>query len=145
MTRSERIKPIKNLADDRERDAGRAVSSAHAALEAAEKQLRDLMTYRAEYASQQQAAGAQDVARVQNFQAFLGRLEEAIRKQQQVVDQARTTVDAMRASWSERRIESASLGKVVDRLQRQERLAADRSDQVATDERALRARPVTPD
>ncbi len=145
MTRSERIKPIKTLADDRERDAGRALSRAQAALEAAEKQLSELASYRAEYAARQQDAGAVDIARVQNFQAFLGRLEDAIRQQQQVVDQARAAADASSAAWRERKIESSSLGKVVSRLQTQERVAIDRREQAATDERASMSRPVRPD
>ena len=86
-----------------------------------------------------------DVARVQNFQAFLGRLEDAIRQQQQVVDQARAAADALGATWRERKIESASLGKVVSRLQTQERIVTDRREQAATDERAAMSRPMRPD
>ena len=145
MTRSKRMQPIKTLADDRERDAGRALSRAQAALEAAEKQLAELVSYRAEYAARQQDGGAVDVARVQNFQAFLGRLEDAIRQQQQVVDQARAAADALGATWRERKIESASLGKVVSRLQTQERVITDRREQAATDERASMSRPMRPD
>ena len=145
MTRSKRMEPIKNLADDREREAGRALSRAQAALEAAEKQLADLVSYRAEYAARQQGGAALDVARVQNFQAFLGRLEDAIRQQQRVVDQARVAAEASGSAWRERKIESASLGKVVTRLQVQERVVSDRRDQAATDERAAMCLPVRPD
>lgn len=139
------MKPIQNLADDREREAGRVVSHAQAALIAAEKQLAELVSYRAEYAARQQTAESQDVARIQNFQAFLGRLEDAIRQQQRVVDQARVAAEASTSVWRERKIESASLGKVVGRLQSQERVAADRRDQNATDERAAMQRPARHD
>jgi flagellar FliJ protein len=145
MTRSERIQPIKSLADEREREAGRTLSRAQAALEAAEKQLAELSSYRAEYAARQPDGGALDVARLQNLQAFLGRLEDAIRQQQQIVDHARVAADASGSAWRERKIESASLGKAVNRLQAQERAATDRREQAATDERASRARPTMPD
>lgn len=145
MTRSERMKPIQNLADDREREAGIALSRAQDALAAAEKQLSELVSYRAEYASRQHDAGVLDVARVQNFQAFLGRLEDAIRQQQQVVDRARAAAQAVADTWRERKIESASLGKVVSRLRVQEQAVTDRREQAATDERAALRPPVRPD
>ncbi len=142
MTRSERISPIKGLADDREREAGRTVSRDQATLAAAQKQLQELESYRAEYAARQQGAAAQNVALLQNFQAFLGRLEEAIRQQQRVVDQAQVVADSSTAVWHERKIEAASLGKVVDRLQLQERAVTERREQAETDERASRAIPI---
>lgn len=144
MTRSERMTPIKNLADDREREAGRAVSRTQAALEAAEKQLAELVNYRAEYAARQHD-GALEAARMQNFHAFLARLEDAVRQQQRVVEQARAAAEASTSVWRERKIESASLGKVVTRLEVQERLAGERREQTATDERAAMAVPVRPD
>ena len=76
---------------------------------------------------------------------FLGRLEDAIRQQQRVVDQARVAAEASGSAWRERKIESASLGKVVTRLQVQERIVTDRRDQAATDERAAMCLPVRPD
>jgi flagellar FliJ protein len=145
MTRSERIRPIKQLADDRERDAGRVVSRAQAALGAAEKQLADLIGYRADYVVRQHESGAVDAARLQNFQAFLGRLEEAIRQQQAVVEDARRAADACAAEWRDRRIESAQLGKAVVRLRAEELRLGEKRDQNATDERAAQSARPKPD
>ncbi len=145
MTRSERIRPIKQLADDRERDAGRGVSRAQAALAAAEKQLADLVGYRADYVVRQHESGAVDAARLHNFQAFLGRLEEAIRQQQAIVEEARRAADACAAEWQDRRIESAQLGKAVVRLRAEELRLGEKREQHATDERAAQAARTKPD
>lgn len=139
MKRSERIQPIKSLADDRERDAGRRVASAQSALEAAEKQLADLIGYRADYVVRQHESGSVDVPRLQNFQAFLGRLEEAIARQRAAIEQLRHVADAAAAEWRDRRVESAQLGKAVVRLRTEELKHDEKREQIATDERALLA------
>lgn len=139
MTRSERMQPIKALADTRERDAGADVAAARRVLEDREKQLEQLRGYRAEYASRAAHQGAADAVRLQNYHAFLARLADAIRQQEDLVAAARLELERKTASWQERRIEAASLGKVVERIAGAEQKAADRREQRETDERALRA------
>jgi flagellar FliJ protein len=141
MTRSERMQPIKALADTRERDAGAGVAAARRELEDREQQLEQLRGYRAEYASRAAREGAADAVRLQNYHAFLGRLGDAIRQQEELVAAARQDLEHRTASWQERRIEAASLGKAVERIAESEQKAADRREQRDTDERALRARP----
>lgn len=140
MTRSERMQPIKALADTRERDAGADVAAARRVLEDREKQLEQLRGYRAEYASRAAHQGAADAVRLQNYHTFLARLADAIRQQEDLVAAARLELERKTASWQERRIEAASLGKVVERIAGAEQKAADRREQRETDERALRAR-----
>jgi flagellar protein FliJ len=140
MNRSERMQPIKALADTRERDAGAGVAAARRVLEDREKQLEQLRGYRAEYASRAAHEGAADAVRLQNYHAFLARLTEAIGQQEGLVAAAREELERMTSTWQERRIEAASLGKVVERIADSEQKAADRRDQRETDERALRAR-----
>jgi flagellar FliJ protein len=141
MTRSERMQPIKALADTRERDAGAGVAAARRVLEDREKQLEQLRGYRAEYAGRAAREGAADAVRLQNYHAFLGRLGDAIRQQEELVAAARQDLEHRTASWQERRIEAASLGKAVERIAETEQKLADRREQRDTDERALRARP----
>ena len=141
MTRSERMQPIKSLADTRERDAGTVVAGARRVLEEREKQLEQLRAYRAEYAARAAQQGAADAVRLQNYHAFLGRLADAVRQQQELVEAARQDLERKTADWQQRRVEAASLGKVVERIASAERRVADRRDQRDTDERALRGRP----
>ena len=141
MTRSERMQPIKALADTRERDAGAGVAAARRVLEDRERQLEQLRGYRAEYASRAAEHGAADAVRLQNYHAFLARLGDAIRQQEEQVAAARQDLERRTAAWHERRIEAASLGKVVERIAESEQKAADRREQRDADERALRPRP----
>jgi flagellar FliJ protein len=140
MTRSERMQPIKALADTRERDAGAVVAAARRVVEDREKQLEQLRQYREEYAGRAAREGAADAVRLQNYHAFIARLADAIRQQEQLVAAAKQDLDRKLAEWQERRVEAASLGKAVERIADVEQKAADRREQLDSDERALRAR-----
>ena len=139
MNRSDRMKPIKRYADTREQDAGARLAKARTLVEERERQLGELRRYREEYAAQQsQGVGTVDVVRLQNYHAFLGRLGDAIRQQQALLDEARLEVDRCATHWRESRAEAAAVGKVVDTLRSHEQRERDRREQQDHDERALR-------
>lgn len=138
MTRSDRMQPLKDLADSRERDAGVHVSAARRLLEERERQLEQLKAYRADYAGRAASQGAADAVRLQNYHAFLGRLADAVRQQEELVAAARLDLERVSATWQERRIEAASLGKVVERIATAERRTSERREQRETDEQAAR-------
>jgi flagellar protein FliJ len=138
MTRSKRIQPIKTLADDKERDAGHLLASAQRILDEQERQRAQLVAYRDDYQSRLARPGQLDAVRLQNYQAFLSRLEDALRQQEGLVTAARAEVERCRDAWRERRIEAASLSKAVDRMQLEERHARDRREQAEQDEHAAR-------
>jgi flagellar FliJ protein len=134
------MQPIKALADTRERDAGAIVAAARRTVEDRERQLEQLRGYRTEYAKRAATEGAADAVRLQNYHAFLARLGDAIRQQEEMVVAARRELEQKLVQWQERRVEAASLGKVVQRIATVEQKAADRREQIETDERALRSR-----
>jgi flagellar FliJ protein len=137
MTRSKRMQPIKDLADDRERDAGGVLGLARAKLAEHERQLTQLQAYHAEYAQRRASGAPADGIRLQNYHAFLSRLGQAIEQQAQLVASARAELEVAEAAWRERRIEASSIGKAVERIASGERREADRRDQRESDERAL--------
>lgn len=141
MTRSDRMQPIKDLADRSERDAGAVVAAARRVVEEREAQLAQLRAYREDYARRAAHEGAADAVRLQNYHAFLARLGDAVRQQEEFVALARQDLERKTALWQEKRVEAASLAKVVDRLASAEQRAAERQDQRETDERASRGRP----
>jgi flagellar FliJ protein len=79
----------------------------------------------------------QDV-RLQNYHAFLARLGDAVRQQQELVDEARADLERCATAWRTTRAEAAAMGKVVDKLQSTERHERDRREQQDHDERSLR-------
>lgn len=137
MTRSKRMQPIKNLADDRARDAGHALAIARRGLAEHERQLAELKAYHAEYAQRVANGAAADGIRLQNYHAFLGRLKNAIEQQAKVVATAAAELALAEDAWRERHSEAGSIGKAVDRIKTGERRDADRREQRESDERAL--------
>jgi len=137
MTRSKRLEPIQQLAGDREREAATQVELARRALDDHERQLVQLKQYRAEYADRVSTAAAPDVARLQNFHAFLGRLSDAIAQQERTVTDALAALERATDTWRERRIEAASIGRAAAKIATGERRIEDRRAQRESDERAL--------
>jgi len=137
MTRSKRMEPVKSLADEREREAGAEVALARRALEDAERQLKQLRDYRADYLQRISHGAAADGVRLQNYHAFLGRLASAIEQQDGQVATLLANLERATDTWRERRIEAASIGRAVDKIAVGERRAADQRAQREADERAM--------
>jgi flagellar protein FliJ len=138
MKRSDRLQPIQELAGTRERDAGALLADARRLLDERERQLNELKQYRADYAARSAPAGSSvDPVRLQNYHSFLGRLQDAIRQQEQLVLAARADCERKTAAWQERRIEAASLTRAVDNMQTAERRVDERREQRELDELAL--------
>jgi len=136
MTRSKRMAPVKDLADEREREAGAAVAVARRALEDGERKLKQLKDYRAEYLSKI-SQGAPDGVRLANYHAFLGRLASAIETQDGEVTGLLATLERATDAWRERRIEAASIERAVEKLASGERRAADKRAEREADERSI--------
>ncbi len=135
MSRSERIQPIKDIADTRERNAGAVVAQAERALRDREQQLAQLKRYLDEYVRKNTPGiGSVDPVRLNNYRAFLARLTEAVRAQEQLVEQASQEYDRKREDWRVQHVEAAALGRAVERMQLFERTEQDRREQKESDE-----------
>ena len=141
MTRSDRMQPIKKLADTRERDAGSVVAEAQKKLQECERKLAQLQQYREEYvASNGDLLHTLDTLRMQNYRAFLQRLADAIRQQEQAARAAREDYERKREAWRERRVEAKSLGRAIENLQTEERKEEAHREQIRMDEQAAAQR-----
>src|SRR5690348_13728471 len=96
MTRAKRLEPVQNLVDDKERRLAQSLAAYERKLSEAERKCQELERYRHEYERQfkDTAARGIGVAGLRDYQAFLARLNEAIRQQQSVVVRARAERDA---------------------------------------------------
>lgn len=140
MTRAKRMKPVQELFDDSERRLALALAAVERKVAEAEAKLTELERYRGDYESQfkQRAGRGISATDLRDYQAFLARLVEAIRQQQQVVSRAQSERDAERKKWQEAAKRAKALGHVVDKWQTEERRASDRREQRDSDERAQR-------
>ncbi|HEY8538095.1 MAG TPA: flagellar export protein FliJ [Steroidobacteraceae bacterium] len=140
--RSERLAPVQHVVDNAERRLAQSVASIERRLAEADGKLIELMRYRSEYEQQfaARASGGIGVAELRDYQAFLARLNEAIRQQQAVVYRIRAERDAERARWQAAAQRAEAVGNLVERWQVEERRVADRREQREIDERAQRIR-----
>ena len=139
MMKSKRFEPIQEMASSSANELSGAMAEAARRVAELERQLAQLQTYRDEYVrNSQQSGGSMDAVKLQNYRSFLDRLGEAMRQQGKNLDAARAEFETRRSKWSDKRIEAESLGRVVERLRKEERSAADRREQGEGDDAAMR-------
>ena len=142
MKRTQRLAPVQEVFSSTEKDRARDLGTARQRVEAAQRKLAELRQYRDDYAAnfESQARSGRGVAALRDFQAFLARLDLAMRQQEQAVLQVREEEQAHRQRWQSAARRSRALDTVVDRWQLEERREEDRREQRQTDERAQRRR-----
>jgi flagellar FliJ protein len=143
MNRSKRMQPVQDLMEDAEKRLARSLADSEKRVLEAQTKLAELERYLGEYQRQltQRVAQGMGVLELRDYQAFMGRLNDAIRQQQAVVQRACADRDAERTRWQEAARRAKAIDHVVDQWQLQERKASDRREQIEIDERAQRARP----
>ena len=139
MVKSKRFEPIQEMASSSANELSGAMAEAARRVADLERQLAQLQTYRDEYVrNSQQSGGSMDAVKLQNYRSFLDRLGEAMRQHVKNLDAARAEFEKRRSTWSEKRVEAESLGRVVERFRKEERSAADRREQREGDDAAMR-------
>jgi len=139
MMKSKRFEPIREIASSSANELSGPMAEAARRVADLERQLAQLQTYRDEYVrNSAQSAGSMDAVKLQNYRSFLDRLGEAMRQHVKNLDAARAEFEKRRSTWSEKRVEAESLGRVVERFRNEERSAADRREQREGDDAAMR-------
>lgn len=140
MTRSQRMRPVREVADGRQRRAQQALAQAQDELAQQEARLRQLLEFRGEYdqrLSDESSAGL-GAGRLQDFRSFLVTLGQAIDEQSARVETSRRELDRRRDEWLALKQRTEAIDKVVTRLQDEEQRDEQRRDQRSLDELALR-------
>ena len=141
MTRSKRMQSVQHLAHNREQDAVRKLGESQQYLAAQQTKLQELRAYRDEYAKAFESSGGAglDALRIQEYRAFLGRLNQAIQQQESVISQCSARHEQTRQQWLVTRSHSQAIDKVLERYRQQERQQEERREQRELDERAGRS------
>jgi flagellar FliJ protein len=134
--------PVQQVLEKAEETSARALGDAQQRLAAAEQKLAELQNYHAEYqrAFLMRGQKGQGVTALRDFQAFLARLDEAVRQQEKLVAMARDQAAQQRRNWQGAARQVKAVESVVERWQDAERHADERREQKDTDERAQRPR-----
>ncbi len=140
MTKSDRVKPIIKVAEDREHAAARVLAAAQQIVHERKVRLQDLLRYRDEYRANMTARGRQGVSAqsLRGMLGFLGKLDLAVEQQEQSVRAAENDLDLKRRQWLEKHFRTEALDHVRDRYLTDERKTANRLEQKESDEQALR-------
>lgn len=147
MTRSERLAPVSQVAEKRERDAVKVMSDCQRAVDEHEKRLTELYDYRDEYSKRMQVAGRQgiDPSKLNDYSVFIRKLDDAIAFQKKEIEASKRTYEAKKSEWMALRTRSQALDKVVHKYKKEEQQIQDRREQKESDERAQYAGKNGPD
>jgi flagellar FliJ protein len=140
MTRTKRLQPVQDVVENAEKRLAQSLAAYERRVNEAETKLQELTRYRGEYEQQytQRAGVGMGVLELRDYQAFLARLNEAMRQQQAVVQRVRAERDAERTRWQDAARRVKAIDHVVTQWRTEERRSEDRRDQRETDERGQR-------
>jgi flagellar FliJ protein len=143
MSRAKRLAPVQGVIEADEQRLAQSLAGLQRRVSDAENKLLELERYRGEYQQglAQRAGLGIEVTQLRDYQAFLGRLTEAIRQQQAVVQRARAERDAEQLRWQQAARRVKAIDHVAEQWQAEERRAAEQREQRDSDERGQRVRP----
>lgn len=136
VKRSDRFKPIHNLAQQSEDVAAQTLGKIQRELTNHHLKLSELLKYYQDYTTRfnQQAEQGMSIVQVQSFQKFISQLEIAITEQKKSISRVTEARDSSRADWTIERQKSQVLEKVMTRYQKQEIETSNRQEQRRSDE-----------
>jgi len=140
MANTSALETLIELAQRESDDAAKRLGAALKAVEEAEHKHQMLLGYRDDYANrldQQQMAGITPFA-YQNFVAFVGKLDNAINGQAEVVKHAKYKSDQEKKAWQESERKRLSYRTLNERAVAEAQKVADKRDQKMMDDHAAR-------
>ncbi|MDX1517839.1 MAG: flagellar export protein FliJ [Woeseiaceae bacterium] len=143
--RSLRLKKILSVAEAEERSLGMRTGRAQRKMLEENRKLGELNAYRENYAAKARSANALSSAHFKDYQNFLSRLDQAVRSQQQVVNDCAKNLELHRRRWLVKRQRVESLERVRERYREQELAHEDRIEQRKLDDLPGAASPYDKD
>ncbi|WP_456415157.1 flagellar export protein FliJ [Thiolapillus sp.] len=138
MSRNKPLLTVAKIATDRERNAAREMSHSQTELDIHMARLNELNDYRQQYLQQFQAASKKGlgVVQLQEYQIFLGRLDEAIDQQQKLLEASRISHEERQQLWLSLRGKVKALDKVIHQRQQQQLADQRRREQNESDDQS---------
>lgn len=137
--RIERIRRVEKITDQRAALGQEVVTACQQRLDDQRARLTQLTEYLAEYAAGIGFApgGRSQVFALQNYRAFMGKIEQTIAHQQQVVTQLEVELAARQQEWAELRSQHRSVEKLRGRVEHHQQQGQERRAQQENDAHAL--------
>jgi flagellar FliJ protein len=139
MKRTDRLKPVVSHTQKKEQQALQAMAICKNQLEMELRKVEQLETYKIEYLNKQSQINiTYSSFELQEFKRFIVQLDQTISQQGDIVEMRKQALDHQRKVWQSTRINSKVIHKVVDNLNKAERLQEDKIEQKMMDELSQR-------
>ncbi|PWK49156.1 flagellar export protein FliJ [Pleionea mediterranea] len=127
---SQRIEPVKKVAEQREKKAADTLSRAQNVYGEAQSKLHELVQYRSDYMSEFQfrAQRGMSGSQLQHYKSFLLQLDKAIETQKQQIELLQGEVNKQRSQWQSRSQRTQAVSKYQQRVQKKEQLNKDKAE-----------------
>lgn len=134
--RSQRFKPIHQLAQRREDVAAQTLGKVQRELNEHQLKLAELIQYYEDYQTRftEQASNGMSISQVQSYQNFISQLKIAIVEQKKNISRVEEACDSKRAAWNTERQKSQVLEKVISRHEKKELQDENKQEQRRMDE-----------
>lgn len=138
MKREERIKSYRATIESNENDCKLRFRDAEGRLAEAAHRLAELQNYRSEYERGlgNRVAGGMTGPALLDYHAFIARLGEAIRQQQEIVTRCELEREQQRSRLRDAAVQVRTVAAVVERWRTEDRGSESRREQREIDERA---------
>jgi flagellar protein FliJ len=140
VQRSRQLKTARHVLERDERHKAETLAMSERQLRESEAKLAELQAYRSDYLRDfsRRAGSGINAASARSYQAFLTRLDAALREQTELVSRARAQRAEQLIKWRGAAQRSAALERVTKRYRSEEQGQAERREQSESDERAQR-------
>ncbi len=141
MRRSKRLLPIHKINEHEEKKSAQMLAQAHQMLREEQSRLAELVAYRQSYIEEFQSLQQTQlgVDKLTHIQQFLGRLNDTIHAQQNIVQRYVSELEMQRQRWRERHIRTEALNQAIARFSQQELEVENRQNQKLLDEIGVRS------
>jgi flagellar FliJ protein len=139
MKRAARLEQLRTELDNQQKGLRQKLAATERRAQEAAERLAELRQYRDEYAHGFAARASAGIggAGLRDYQAFLLRLEDAVRQQQHLAARADAELEFEQQRWREAAIQVKAVESVGARWRSEDQRVADRAEQRETDERAM--------
>jgi len=142
MSPSKRFKPVLRVAESHEAKAANQFGDSQRYVQEQEAKLNELRQYHDEYLERFNTASRNGInaAQLREYQAFLAKLDLAIKEQEAVVQASDKNRSVKKEAWQQKHIRSKVLDKVMQRYQEEEKRILEKREQKESDEKGQRRR-----
>lgn len=136
MKRSDRFKPVLNVAQQKENNEAKLLGRMHQELSVQTKKLDTLTEYQKDYQQRfnQEAAKGMSAIQLQSYQNFISKLDHAIIEQQKSISRVQEACQSQQVQWHAQKRQTQVLDNVMQRYQSFETKQSIRNEQRTSDE-----------